>query len=432
MSEITEKVRKAAESQQIQWLPIASLKPYPNNPRDNKNAIKAVAESIKRFGFNVPITVDADMVIATGHTRLEAAKLLKMKKVPVIVLEGLSPEEINAWRLVDNKTAELAVWDESKLKVELEGLKGFDLTGLGFKVDEHDWFSLGDKGEAKEGEEEYQDFLDKFEAKHTTDDCYTPAKVYDAVAEYVEKTYQVSRESFVRPFYPGGDYQNEKYIPGAVVVDNPPFSILAEIIRFYSEKRIPFFLFAPALTLFSSAAMSSCSCICINVAITYENGATIATSFVTNMDPEDVRARSCPELFKAVDDANKANLAETRKELPTYSYPYEVITAPMIGRYSKYGVEFMVPRSRSEPIDSLEAQTKAGKAIFGKGLLISEKTAQAHERAEAEANERAAEARATQWELSERERERSRELDYIWQLSERERAKTKDLDNPKP
>ena len=264
--------------------------------------------------------------------------------------------------------------------------------------------SLGDKGEAKEGEEEYQDFLDKFEAKHTTDDCYTPAKVYDAVAAYVERTYQVSRESFVRPFYPGGDYQNEKYIPGAVVVDNPPFSILAEIIRFYSEKKIPFFLFAPALTLFSSAAMSSCSCICINVAITYENGATIATSFVTNMDPEDVRARSCPELFKAVDDANKANLAETRKELPTYSYPYEVITAPMIGRYSKYGVEFMVPRSRSEPIDSLEAQTKAGKAIFGKGLLISEKTAQAHERAEAEANERAAEARATQWELSERER----------------------------
>ncbi len=405
MSETTPRIREALGKAAIEWLPIGSLKPYPNNPRDNKNAIKAVAESIKRFGFNVPITVDENMVIATGHTRLEAAKLLKMKTVPVIVLKGLTPEEINAWRLVDNKTAELAVWDESKLKIELEGLKGFDLTGLGFKVDDHDWFSLGDKGEAKEGEEEYSEFLDKFEAKHTTDDCYTPAKIYDAIADWVQKEYQVDREKFVRPFYPGGDYKNETYIPGSVVVDNPPFSILSEIIQFYADNRIPFFLFAPALTLFSSAATRNCACICINAGITYENGATISTSFVTNLEHEDVRARSAPELYRLIDEANKANLAETRKELPTYSYPSEVITAPMIGRYSKYGVEFTVLKSRSEPIDSLEAQTKAGKAIFGKGLLISEKTARLHDQAEAEAEEKAAQARATAWELSERERE---------------------------
>ena len=391
MSEITEKVRKAAESQQIQWLPIASLKPYPNNPRDNKNAVKAVAESIKRFGFNVPITVDADMVIATGHTRLEAAKLLKMKKVPVIVLEGLSPEEINAWRLVDNKTAELAIWDESKLKVELEGLKGFDLTGLGFKVDEHDWFSLGDKGEAKEGEEEYQDFLDKFEAKHTTDDCYTPAKVYDAIADWVQATYQVSRENFIRPFYPGGDYQNEKYIPGAVVVDNPPFSILSEIVRFYAERKIPFFLFAPSLTLFSSAVTSHCTCVCCGGSITYENGATVATSFVTNLEPESIRARSCPELYRVIDEANRANLAETKREIPTYSYPDHVVTSSMLSKYAKYGIELTIPRKGSQPIDALDAQTEAGKAIYGKGLLLSEKAA-------------AEKAAATKWALSERER----------------------------
>ena len=397
MSEITEKVRKAAESQQIQWLPIASLKPYPNNPRDNKNAIKAVAESIKRFGFNVPITVDADMVIATGHTRLEAAKLLKMKKVPVIVLEGLSPEEINAWRLVDNKTAELAVWDESKLKVELEGLKGFDLTGLGFKVDENDWFSLGDKGEATDADsDEYREFTEKFEAKHTTDDCYTPAKVYDAIADWVQATYQISRENFIRPFYPGGDYQNEKYIPGAVVVDNPPFSILSEIVRFYAERKIPFFLFAPSLTLFNSAVTSHCTCVCCGGSITYENGATVATSFVTNLEPESIRARSCPELYRAIDEANRANLAETKREIPTYSYPDHVVTSSMLSKYAKYGIELTIPRKGSQPIDALDAQTEAGKAIYGKGLLLSEKAA-----AEKAAAEKAA---ATKWALSERER----------------------------
>ena len=403
MSEITEKVRKAAESQQIQWLPIASLKPYPNNPRDNKNAVKAVAESIKRFGFNVPITVDADMVIATGHTRLEAAKLLKMKKVPVIVLEGLSPEEINAWRLVDNKTAELAVWDESKLKVELEGLKGFDLTGLGFKVDEHDWFSLGDKGEATDADsDEYREFTEKFEAKHTTDDCYTPAKVYDAIADWVQATYQVSRENFIRPFYPGGDYQNEKYIPGAVVVvDNPPFSILSEIVRFYAERKIPFFLFAPSLTLFNSAVTSHCTCVCCGGSITYENGATVATSFVTNLEPESIRARSCPELYRVIDEANRANLAETKREIPTYSYPDHVVTSSMLSKYAKYGIELTIPRKGSQPIDALDAQTEAGKAIFGKGLLLSEKAAAEKAAAEKAAAEKAA---ATKWALSERER----------------------------
>ena len=135
MSEVTEKVRKGPGKGEIVWLDPAVLKPYPNNPRNNKKAIVAVAESIKRFGFNVPITVDADMVVATGHTRLEAAKLLGLAKVPVIVLRDLSEEEIKAWRLVDNKTAELATWDEKKLKLEIEGLTGIDLSTFGFKAD---------------------------------------------------------------------------------------------------------------------------------------------------------------------------------------------------------------------------------------------------------------------------------------------------------
>ena len=135
MSENTNLSKGTGRKGEIVWLDPASLKPYPNNPRNNKKAIDAVAESIKRFGFNVPITVDEDMVVATGHTRLEAAKRLGLTKVPVIVLRDLSEEEIKAWRLADNKTAELATWDEKKLKLEIEGLTGIDLSLFGFKAD---------------------------------------------------------------------------------------------------------------------------------------------------------------------------------------------------------------------------------------------------------------------------------------------------------
>lgn len=135
MSETTDLSKGTGRKGEIVWLDPAALKPYPNNPRNNKKAIDAVAESIKRFGFNVPITVDEDMVVATGHTRLEAAKRLGLTKVPVIVLHDLSEEEIKAWRLADNKTAELATWDEKKLKLEIEGLTGIDLSLFGFKAD---------------------------------------------------------------------------------------------------------------------------------------------------------------------------------------------------------------------------------------------------------------------------------------------------------
>lgn len=88
--------------------------------------------------------------------------------------------------------------------------------------------------------ETYEQFVDKFKQKKTTDDCYTPAAVMDVVNEYVEHRYNVSRETFVRPFWPGGDYESEDYT-GKIVVDNPPFSILAKILRFYQERDVPFF-----------------------------------------------------------------------------------------------------------------------------------------------------------------------------------------------
>lgn len=125
-------------------------------------------------------------------------------------------------------------------------------------------------GELSDDDEEYQEFLSKFQAKKTTDDCYTPQIVYDAIADYVAKKYDINKVNFVRPFVPQGDYQKYKYKETDIVVDNPPFSILAEIIKWYSERNIKFFLFAPYLTLFSAWGTKNVSYISANCDITYE------------------------------------------------------------------------------------------------------------------------------------------------------------------
>lgn len=116
----------------INNISIDKLKPYPNNPRVNDHAVDAVAASIQEFGFKVPIVVDGDNVIITGHTRLKAAQKLGMETVPVILADDLTDEQVKAFRLADNKTGELAVWDFEKLEQELDELD-MDMEGLGFE-----------------------------------------------------------------------------------------------------------------------------------------------------------------------------------------------------------------------------------------------------------------------------------------------------------
>jgi len=106
---------------------LTDLKPYEKNPRINDAAVGPVAESIKQFGFKVPLVVDAKGVIIAGHTRYKAAQLLGLDRVPCIVADDLTPEKIKAFRLADNKTGELAVWDFAMLADELEELDAFDL-----------------------------------------------------------------------------------------------------------------------------------------------------------------------------------------------------------------------------------------------------------------------------------------------------------------
>ena len=113
---------------------VKDLKPYEKNPRLNDDAVKYVAESIKEFGFKVPIVIDRDGVIVCGHTRAKAAKKLKLESVPCVVADDLTEEEIKAFRLADNKVGELAEWDLPALDLELADLD-FDMSDFGFDFD---------------------------------------------------------------------------------------------------------------------------------------------------------------------------------------------------------------------------------------------------------------------------------------------------------
>lgn len=112
------------------------LQEYVNNPRDNDAAVDAVAESIKQFGFKVPIIVDRDGVIVAGHTRKKAAERLGLADVPCIVADDLTPEQIKVFRLADNKTGELAEWDFAALEKELAELTAFDVDMSAFGFDD--------------------------------------------------------------------------------------------------------------------------------------------------------------------------------------------------------------------------------------------------------------------------------------------------------
>lgn len=114
---------------------LTDLIPYENNPRRNEQAVEAVANSIREFGFKVPIIVDKDNVIVAGHTRAKAAERLGLEKVPVVIADDLTEDQIKAFRLADNKTAELAGWDFPKLEEELAEL-GMDMEQFGFEVKE--------------------------------------------------------------------------------------------------------------------------------------------------------------------------------------------------------------------------------------------------------------------------------------------------------
>lgn len=119
--------------------PLEDIRPYARNPRKNDAAVEKVMASLKEFGWRQPIVVDSEMVIVAGHTRHEAARRLGWTTAPVHVAENLTPAQVNAYRLADNRSGEFSEWDTDKLLQELEALEGvFSAEHLGFAIEEYD------------------------------------------------------------------------------------------------------------------------------------------------------------------------------------------------------------------------------------------------------------------------------------------------------
>lgn len=212
--------------------------------------------------------------------------------------------------------------------------------------------------------DDYDGFVEKFKPKKTTDDCYTPQPVYDAVVGWLCERADIAGREIVRPFWPGGDYERYDYPAGCVVIDNPPFSIISKIARFYMCHGIRFFLFAPLLTLFGTKNIEWTGIIC-NETIVYENGAKVNTAFISNLFG-DIRVMTAPDLTKRLAAANKERPSV---ELPKYAYPDCVTSAGLLQKIARH-VELVIRASECRQISRLDCQ-KGTTGIYGGGLLLS-------------------------------------------------------------
>ena len=227
-------------------------------------------------------------------------------------------------------------------------------------------------------DEEYKQFVNKFKPKKTTDDCYTPDNIYEAVLAWAAEKYGFDKAKVVRPFWPGGNYEAFDYPDGCVVVDNPPFSILSKIVRFYMRHGVAFFLFAPALTTFI-APESGVNYICCGASVTYENGAVVNTSFVTSMG--EYLVETTPDLYKIIKAVNDENRRQRTKQVRKYTMPDAVALAARLNYLSVHDTPYKIRRRDALFICDLDCKCE----LFGGAFLLSEKAA-----AEKAATEKAA------------------------------------------
>lgn len=245
--------------------------------------------------------------------------------------------------------------------------------------------------------ETYEEFVEKFKPKKTTDDCYTPEAVYNVVRDYVVEKYDLQGREIVRPFWPGGDYKNFDYPEDCVVIDNPPFSILSQILDFYIEKQIKFFLFAPQLTMMSSAG-SRCNIVITGNQIVYENKAVVATSFATSLGEFKIDVDSA--LYRRIQDVVEAENKKMKRL--KYDYPAEVLTTNTIQKLAGRGVDLRIREEDCHFIRVLDGQKTMKKTLYGAGFLLSKKATAEKKAAEKKAAEKN---KVIVWELSDREKE---------------------------
>ena len=375
------------------WKKIDELIPYEHNAKLHpQEQLDKLVNSFDEFGRIVPAGIDGEGRLIYGHGRIMAARQRGDTDFPCIEIDGLSETQRRAFVHADNLLSQSGT-DEAVLRAEMIELSaaGFDIALTGY---DPEGIRLGD-GEADahfwgdvdtESTEEYEAFVDKFKPKLTTDDVYTPDNIYRAARDFAMEHYSLEGAQIVRPFYPGADYKSADYPAGCVVIDNPPFSILSEICAWYDEHGVRYFLFAPGLTLYSINGGKS-HYLPIGLQTMFTNGACISISFVTSLGPWKIEI--CPELYRALDQANDENLKAQHADLPVYSYPDAVLTVAA-NKLAKYGQALQIPETACSFARALDAQRKNGKTIYGAGFLLSEKAA-------------AEKAAATKWKLSERE-----------------------------
>lgn len=259
----------------------------------------------------------------------------------------------------------------------------------------------------EEASEEYKAFVDKFKPKLTTDDCYTPPNIYETVKEWVFEHYNLDKSTkVIRPFYPGGDYEHAEYPENSIVIDNPPFSILSKIEKFYLARGIRFFLFALGTACFKP--YNGLHCVCVGGQVTYQNGANVNTSFVTNLGGHLVE--TAPDLYRRIKTENEKNVKAQKKQHDKLKFPPQVVTAAQLNQLSAKGQYFTLDEK-----DVVFARTldNAKKGVFGSCFLLSEKAA-----AERAAAERAVNDETHYIELSEREKEIIKKLGVGEQTSD--------------
>ena len=222
---------------------------------------------------------------------------------------------------------------------------------------------------------DYESYVAKFQNKEkTTDDTYTPPDVYDAVLHYVGTIYDMKGKEVLRPFYPGGDYRHAVYPDDGVVVDNPPFSIFTEICKFYSEAKIPFFLFGPGLTIFS--ALRYCSVVVVSRQITFSNGAKVKCNFATNLIG-DIWVTTAVALDRALE---KCKSQDNAKKLKKYSFPCELLSVSDFQTISRGNEDFSIKKTDGIIVRDLDLLPKSG-WLFGAHILVNTKCGHAVQRA---------------------------------------------------
>ena len=219
---------------------------------------------------------------------------------------------------------------------------------------------------------DYESFIRKFTEKpKTTDECWTPQDVWEAVRDYVDTVYPLEGKQILRPFYPGGDYEHAEYPENGVVIDNPPFSMFTRICRFYQERGIPYFLFGPGLTIFSCLKYGS-SVVVVAENITFSNGAKVRCNFATNL-LGDVICLASPRLSKMLEACPSQG---EKADLPCFDYPENLIAVSDLQTIARGDEEFSVLRSEAAFCRNLDNHPKKG-GLFGDHLLVAKAKAKA-------------------------------------------------------